>query len=118
MTEQIQKTLDQDTIAQLRADMGEDFGELILVFIESCKEILAALELAFDSRDLAVFLRQAHSLKSSSANLGGMLLSRQAAALELDAKSGKLPDSDLVISSLRAEFARIETELTRLLTEV
>ncbi|MCP4188324.1 MAG: Hpt domain-containing protein [Gammaproteobacteria bacterium] len=114
MTEQSSETLDHSTLNQLKTDMGDDFGELIPVFIQSGQEILTALEHAFNEGDVAVFLRQAHSLKSSSANLGGTLLSRQAAALELDAKSGILPKSDDFMHGLRAEFARIETELLKL----
>ncbi len=108
--------LDDDILTQLKTDMGEDFGDLVLIFIQSCQEILTALELAFDSRDVEAFLRHAHSLKSSSASLGGTLLSNQADALELDAKSGILPESKVFMDRLRAEFARIETELTKLVT--
>ncbi len=114
MIEQPSETLDHNTLNQLKTDMGDDFSELIPVFIQSGQEILTALEQAFNKGDVAVFMRQAHSLKSSSASLGGTLLSHQAAALEMDAKSGILPESDDFMLSLRAEFARIETELLKL----
>ncbi|MCP4486696.1 MAG: Hpt domain-containing protein [Gammaproteobacteria bacterium] len=114
MMELSSATLDHNTLNQLKIDMGEDFSELIPVFILSCHEILTALEQAFNEGDVAVLLRQAHSLKSSSANLGGTLLSRQAEILELEAKSGILPESNSIINDLWAEFARIETALMKL----
>lgn len=106
--------IDQPTLSQLREDMGEDFGELIAVFIESAREIIDSLELSFVDNDTEVFMRHAHSLKSSSANLGGFNLSNIAATLEHQAKSGVLPDSVDFIVELRIEILRIENELADL----
>ncbi len=108
------RAIDLLTLNQLREDMGDDFDELIPVFIESAREIIDSLELSFAASDTAVFLRHAHSLKSSSANLGGRNLSNLAETLELQAKSGDLPESEDFIVELRSEFLRIENELAEL----
>ncbi|MCP4429822.1 MAG: response regulator [Gammaproteobacteria bacterium] len=104
--------IDLDTLNTLKENMGEDFNELIPVFIESAHDIIASLELAFTQNDVKVFERHAHSLKSSSANLGGLQLSSIAAELENQARSGVLPDSETFIEQLKSEFARIEDELS------
>ncbi len=106
--------IDQITINQLKEDMGEDFGELIPVFIESTREIIDSLETSFVDNDTEVFMRHAHSLKSSSANLGGFNLSNLAASLEHHAKSGNLPDSVDFMIELRSEILRMENELAEI----
>jgi len=106
--------IDHETLDRLKTNMGEDFEELIPVFIESTQEIITAMEQAFNHREIEVFLRQAHSLKSSSANLGGFQLSEQAAALELEAKLGNLPASDEFIQKIKQAFEQMETELIKL----
>ena len=104
--------IDADTFNLLKENMGEDFDELIPVFIESTHDIIESLEQAFKQNDLKVFERHAHSLKSSCANLGGRQLSSMAADLESQARTGELPDSELFIEALRSEFARMEDELS------
>ena len=106
--------IDRETLDRLKDNMGDDFEHLIPVFIESTQEIISALEQAFYNREVENFLRQAHSLKSSSANLGGFHLSEQAAALELEARSGKLPPSTEFIVNIKQAFGQMETELTNL----
>jgi len=108
-------TIDRATLNQLKADMGEDFGEIIPVFIESTEAIISALEQAFLNREVDVFLRQAHSLKSCSANLGGFQLSEQAATLELNARSGKMPDSGAFLQDIKRIFLQMAKELTGLI---
>jgi len=103
--------IDHATFNQLREDMGDDIEELIPIFIESTQEILAALEQAFSDSDIEAFTRHAHSLKSSSANLGGHRLSTQAASLEAQANAGKMPASSNFIQQLKSELEQIEAEL-------
>jgi CheY-like chemotaxis protein/HPt (histidine-containing phosphotransfer) domain-containing protein len=103
--------IDFQALDQLREAMGEDFEELIPVFIESAREILNQLKASFDAGVLPVFSRHAHSLKSSSANLGGFQLSSMAANLEESAKQGNLPEWEQFFEPLTSEFDRIEAAL-------
>lgn len=104
--------IDHVAFNRLKEDMGEDFDELIPIFIKSGQEILSALEQAFSGGDIEAFSRHAHSLKSCSANLGGHQLSAQAANLEAQANAGNMPDSADFIQPLKSEFMQIETELS------
>lgn len=96
---------------QLKESMGDDFAALVPVFIASTEEILAAIEAAWRQEDCEVLRRQAHSLKSSSASLGGQSLSQLAAELEQLGKSGELPNSGSFLDSLQREFAQIKAVL-------
>lgn len=106
-----ESVIDNSTLAILQEAMGEDFAELIPVFIKSTHEILEQLKTAFDQQDIESFTRQAHSLKSSSANLGGLILSEIGAELEKAGHQGQLPASAAFILPIKEIFALMEKEL-------
>jgi PAS domain S-box-containing protein len=81
--------LDADNLGMLRDAMGEDFGELPAAFRESTEAILEELPEAIEQGDLPTQQRLVHSLKSSSANMGGLRLSALARALEQQCKEGE-----------------------------
>ena len=103
--------IDDSTLAILQEAMGDDFAELVPVFIESTRNILDQLKIAFDQQDIEAFTRQAHSLKSSSANLGGLILSEIGAKLEEAGHQGQLPDSAEFILPIEENFNLMEKEL-------
>ena len=103
--------INYEALNALRETMGDEFPNLVEVFIESTEEILLALEQAYRQQDVGSFGRHAHSLKSSAANLGGRRLSKLAAELERAGKIGALPDSDEFIESMRGAFDTLRAEL-------
>jgi HPt (histidine-containing phosphotransfer) domain-containing protein len=103
--------IDSSSLSALQAAMGEDFAELVPIFIESTQDILTNLLKAFNQQDIESFTREAHSLKSSSANLGGLVLSEMAAGLENAGHQGQLPESEEFIRPLEETFALMEKEL-------
>ncbi len=94
--------LDSGNLNQLRDAMGEDFVELPAAFGESTREIIEQLPEAMEQEDLATQQRLVHSLKSSSANMGGLRLSALAKSLEMQCKEGK-PISTQQFEQLREE---------------
>lgn len=107
--------IDLKVLDTLKDVMAEDFDALIPVFYDSCREILASLKVAFSAEDSEGFLRQAHSLKSSCANLGCTRLRDMASQLEQQGKTGIFPASIAFIQPLEEEFACIQVELQLLL---
>jgi HPt (histidine-containing phosphotransfer) domain-containing protein len=103
--------IDSRALAVLQEAMGEDFAELVLIYIESTEEILTNLLKAFNQQDVVTFTLEAHSLKSSSANLGGFALSKMSAELEMAGRLGQLPESEAFIKPLKEIFARMTKEL-------
>lgn len=103
--------IDSSSLSVLREAMGEDFADLVPIFIESTQDILTNLSKAFNQQDVESFTREAHSLKSSSANLGGLVLSEMAAELEAAGHQGQLPESEEFIQPLKETFALMEKEL-------
>jgi HPt (histidine-containing phosphotransfer) domain-containing protein len=103
--------IDTSSLSVLQEAMGEDFEDLVAIFIESTEDILTSLLNAFNQQDVESFTREAHSLKSSSANLGGLVLSKMAAELETTGHQGQLPKSEEFIQPLKETFALMKKEL-------
>ena len=94
--------VNMDTLAILKEAMEDEFNELVEVFLESSVELLDGMDAAKASGDVETFTRNAHSLKSSSANLGCEPLSEMAAAIEQQCKTSKqLPADADTVSQLR-----------------
>jgi HPt (histidine-containing phosphotransfer) domain-containing protein len=88
---QSEEVLDMSVIAALR-ELGGDgddclFRELLDLYVDDSTSQLRRLEESLRSGDLKVAERIAHTLKSSSANLGAMTLSNLCMQMELRGRS-------------------------------
>jgi len=81
------------------------------LFVTDSARQLALLEASLQSGDVAGVERSMHSLKSSSSNVGGVALSRAAAAAEAHARAGDLAAVTAAVEPLRALQARTVGEL-------
>jgi CheY-like chemotaxis protein/HPt (histidine-containing phosphotransfer) domain-containing protein len=106
----------QDVIQDLLEMMGSEFADLVKVYLEDTPKSLALLERAAGEASLEGLVAPAHSLKSTSANLGALGLSEMAKRIEHGARAGKLPsDAVLLVAEANAEFRRVAEELRRIL---
>jgi len=107
--------LDSEIIEDLWSAMGDQFKELVHVFLEDAPGHLTKLEAAAVVGDIASMAGPAHALKSSSANLGAMQVSAAAKHIEHGARDGTLASATDAVSVLNREFQRAEIELRTLL---
>lgn len=109
--------LDPETIESLRAlsDDGEFLKEIAGIFFDDTPQRIAELDQCQASGDTAKFTRAAHSIKGSSANIGALLLGAAAANLENESKKSPLPSLTPLIDAVKAEYARVEVELKKLI---
>ncbi len=107
-----QPVIDHGKLEILREAMGEDFMELIPAYLGDAVAVLEQLPAAMKHADAREVQRLAHSLKSTSANVGAEGLSALAAILEQQAKDGDLSDAGRHIETLNALFERVRAELT------
>ncbi len=105
------EAIDRSVLASLRElqvsgepDIVEEVGGL---FIEHAPGKISAIEQAVEKNDAKGLLVAAHSLKSSSAYVGGMRLSAICKDLEQMGRSGVLEGAKEKAQVLRAEFARV-----------
>jgi two-component system, sensor histidine kinase and response regulator len=107
-------TLDQATLADLRAMTGDDpafLAELIDTYVADTPPQLATIRQALDIGDAEAVRRAAHSLKSNSATFGAATLAGLAGQIEARGKAGELAGTDELVARAEAEYARVRRAL-------
>jgi signal transduction histidine kinase/CheY-like chemotaxis protein/HPt (histidine-containing phosphotransfer) domain-containing protein len=107
--------LDTAIIGDLLDTMGGEFGDLVRVYLEDAPERVRELESAAGTADAAAQIAPAHTLKSSSANIGATALSELARDIEHAARAGIATGPAELAAGLRFEYERVAEELTRLI---
>ena len=107
-------TLDQAAFDHLLEITGNDLefvDELIDTYLADAALQLEAIRAAASSGDAAALVRPAHSLKSSSANVGAMALADICRALEAAARTGVVPDATERVADCDEAFANARSAL-------
>jgi signal transduction histidine kinase/CheY-like chemotaxis protein/HPt (histidine-containing phosphotransfer) domain-containing protein len=105
-----------EVIQDLLEMMGTEFTDLVRVYLEDTPKSLAALERAAAEGSVEGLVAPAHSLKSTSANLGALALSELAKGIEHGARQGRLnADPIFLVAEAQAEFRRVADDLRRML---
>lgn len=82
--------VDREVLEELHEIMGDDFATLLLSFLDAAPGLVREIEAGILDGDAKQVILPAHSLKSSSANVGALKLSDIARRMEQDAKNGSL----------------------------
>ena len=110
--------LDLAVIDGLRELGGEEdpglLSELIELFLSDAPQRLQELEAALEDGDLERLSRAAHTLKSSSANLGAVAFRRLCEELERSARQGDEATCRRRRQEWRGAYAALEQALARL----
>jgi HPt (histidine-containing phosphotransfer) domain-containing protein len=99
-------------VEMVGTEMPEVLVDLLDTYIEESSGLVSAIQEGIQSGDLDQVLRPAHSLKSSSASIGAMRLSKLSADLETHLR-GSLPGLDVIAQGQQivAEFVRVQSAL-------
>jgi len=101
--------LDQEIFTSVVEMIGEDNRQMLVdKFVNSSNECLQKIQQGVSTQDADAVRAGAHSLKSSSAQIGGMQLSALAANIEQKAREGDLSDMAGLSSALNSAFAALE----------
>ncbi|HEX7802481.1 MAG TPA: ATP-binding protein [Pseudoxanthomonas sp.] len=103
--------LDHSMLDELREIAGDETVRIIGLFLEDAPRLIARLESASTVPDLEAMRDAAHTLKSSSANVGAMALSTAAKRVELGARAQKLDRPAVAVALVIAEYARARMAL-------
>ncbi len=96
-------------------EYGADFlVELIDVYLADTPNRLALLRRAIEGGDAEACVREAHTLKSSSANLGAAALSAAAKEMEAAGRAGRTASLAGEIERFECEFAAVKAALEAL----
>ncbi len=111
------RALDSDIVDDLIDMMGDDFADLVRIYLHDAPVHVAELQAAAQRNDLQGLIAPAHILKSSSANLGALALAEHARSIESGARLGQLQQSPIdMTEQLERAYLEASAELTRLLT--
>ncbi|MFL5814276.1 MAG: Hpt domain-containing protein [Bdellovibrionia bacterium] len=106
-------SLDQDTLNSLRelvsADQPDFLKQILTLFQDTAPMKVRSIQTALGQSDYATIAREAHTLKSSSANIGALELSTVCQTLEKAARS-----SDA--TTVSQESAKLQPALNTALT--
>ena len=91
--------------------------QLVEVFREECRSLMARLDAAVDEQDLATVHRLAHTLKGSAKLFYATPLADSAARLESAAEAKELPQLSDLLDDLHREEALVEVELKAYLSQ-
>ena len=103
--------LDTAVLEDLESMLGEEVDRLVDVFLEDSPRLIRTLENAAGGPDYEALRDAAHSLKSSSANLGALSLSAAAKRVELAARERSLERPAVAVALIANEFARARQQL-------
>src|SRR5690606_15194692 len=107
--------IDTSVVDDLREIMGAEFASLVKVFLDDAPKAITKLTASAAAGDIAAMAAPAHTLKSTSANLGAMALSAAARHIEQGSRQNQLRDPVERVAVLDSEFRRAQAELQRFL---
>jgi HPt (histidine-containing phosphotransfer) domain-containing protein len=106
--------IDEPTYDALLKMTGDDqafVDDLVDTYLEDAVEQLAALGAAIDGGDPAALTRPAHSLKSSSLNVGALDLGKISLELEERGRAGQLDGAAERVADAHRQFAAVREAL-------
>jgi CheY-like chemotaxis protein len=106
--------LEMEVIEELRSIMGAEYQGLVKLFLEDAPLHIERLQAAADAKDIPGMVAPAHTLKSSSANLGALALSAVAKRIEHSARAESLAKPSVAVLMLANEFRRAKAALLAL----
>ena len=103
--------LDASVLGELREVLGAEVDRIIKVYLEDAPRQIAQLEHAAANEDPIGLRVAAHTLKSSSANVGATTLSEMARELEHGARDGTIAQPAAQVARLVTEFTQVRAAL-------
>jgi HPt (histidine-containing phosphotransfer) domain-containing protein len=106
--------IDEATFTNLVEMTGGDWAfvdELVDTYLEDGVAQIEALRAAVASNSIADLVRPAHSMKSSSLNVGALQLGELARTLEEAGRSGQIPNAAEQVEAIATSFDGVRREL-------
>lgn len=107
--------IDQRVLQKLQAMLGDNGAtlveELTDCYLEEAPKLLQAMSAALNQGNLKALQQAAHTLKSSSADQGAMILVERCQELEALGRSGGLVGVAGKVAEVKTEYERVKTAL-------
>ncbi len=100
---------------EVMEDEADEFiAEILSLFYTNARELLARLESTLAENDVEVFVRTAHTFKTTSATVGAQRVSSLLADLEMRGETEPLSDLLPIISELKEAYEEADSKLKEL----
>jgi HPt (histidine-containing phosphotransfer) domain-containing protein len=110
--------LDLKVIESLKELGGEEdptlFVDLVDLFVCDASKNIEALAAALASGDSQALQRAAHAMKSSSANVGALRMSKLCFEMEKLGRSGTCQGAETLVRATREQFSQVSSALQAL----
>jgi HPt (histidine-containing phosphotransfer) domain-containing protein len=106
-----------DALVKMVGGDQEFVAELVDTYLADTVDQLAGLDAAVAAGDVAAIVRPAHSLKSSSLNVGALQLGEVARQLEEQGREGRFDGAAHLVSDARSRFEAVRVALLERRTE-
>ncbi len=111
-TEQSVVIIDETLYAVFQETMGDMTSELVEVFLQDGAETLQEMQAVYAQNNAQALYQLAHSLKSSSAQIGALSLSELCQQLEDRGRSGDLEEVSELLAQVAAVYEQVYEELS------
>ncbi len=82
-------------------------GKILGLFVKNSRELVDTLRRALEQQDAQTVFRTAHTLKSSSANVGATALAEQCKTLEALGRQNQLGHAPDLLKQIEAEYVAV-----------
>jgi len=101
-----------DQLSKVRTNgKPELLARVINVYLAESPKLVQKLKQAAGARDAREIARSAHSLKSSSANIGAMMLSRYCEDIEASARRADTEEAAKILAKIETEHGCVQSAL-------
>ena len=111
--EPVQNIFDKASLLDRLMGDEELANEILAGFLEDVPRKFSALKEALDNRDAPSVLREAHTLKGASADVGGKALLETAFEIEKAGEAGDLETVKACMPELETQFERLKEAMNR-----
>jgi signal transduction histidine kinase/DNA-binding response OmpR family regulator/HPt (histidine-containing phosphotransfer) domain-containing protein len=92
--------------------------KVVQMYVDDAPRLIHSMRTAMASTDNSTLRRAVHTLKSSSANVGAVIVAHLCEKFEGDARAGSLDNADAYLAQIEVEFKAAELALQHELREV
>ncbi len=114
----LETTIKETLVTIVGCDEPEILNDLIQTYYSDSLTLMEGIRQAVTTHNARELSKTAHTLKSSSANLGAMTLSQLCLTLEQQGKSGDLTQAQTMLAQIETEFRQVLTALHGLSPDV
>jgi len=111
-----ENTLNLNSLKQITSLQPDLLAKVVAIYFQNSTNLINTIRSAATSGDAAALSMAAHSMKSSSANLGALNLANLCKELEMKGRENNIDGIQTIVSCVEMEYTRVRTALEKEMT--